>query len=31
MQWPWRKANNDLDREVQYHLETLRMDMSVKG
>lgn len=23
MQWPWRKANNDLDREVQYHLETL--------
>lgn len=23
MQWPWRKANTDLDREVQYHLETL--------
>lgn len=23
MQWPWNKAESDLDREVQHHLETL--------
>lgn len=23
MQWPWRKAESELDREVQHHLETL--------
>jgi predicted permease len=23
MQWPWRKAESDLDREVQHHIEML--------
>ena len=23
MQWPWNRAESDLDREVQHHLETL--------
>lgn len=23
MQWPWKRAESDLDREVQHHLETL--------
>jgi predicted permease len=31
MQWPWRKADNDLDRELQYHLETLADDYQRRG
>ena len=23
MQWPWRKADTDLDREMSYHVDTL--------
>ena len=31
MQWPWQKAETELEREVRHHLETLTEEFEKQG
>ena len=31
MQWPWKRAESDLDREMSHHLETMADALQRQG